>query len=45
MLNKKVEELVHSRKVSKKANPQIEQEVARMKSELEMKYESMRFLK
>ena len=46
VLTEKVGELVHARKVPKQRNnPQVEQEVARVKNELEMKYESMRFLK
>lgn len=36
---------MQSRKINKKQNPQIEQEIARLKRELEMKYESMGHLK
>ena len=47
VLSGKVRELVEARKLPKQSrnNPQVEQEVARVKNELEMKYESMRFLK
>jgi peptidoglycan hydrolase CwlO-like protein len=44
-INDKVEELMHSKKVSRNKNPQIEQEILRLKKELELKYESMNFLK
>lgn len=45
ILNEKVQELVHSRKIVKNKNPQIEQEIAKMKNELSLKYESMGYLK
>jgi hypothetical protein len=40
-----VQELVQSRKISKNKNPQIEQEIAKLKRELDLKYESMGHLK
>lgn len=36
---------MESRKMTKNKNPQIEQEVARLKKELDLKYESMSYLK
>lgn len=45
LLGEKVQELVQSRKISKKQNPQIEQEIARLRRELDLKYESMGHLK
>ena len=45
LLNEKVQELVQSRKISKKQSPQVEQEIARLKRELDLKYESMGHLK
>jgi uncharacterized coiled-coil DUF342 family protein len=44
-LSEKVQELVQSRKVSKPRNPQVEQELAKLKRELDVKYESMGHLK
>lgn len=45
-LNEKVEELIVSRKLNKgNHNPQIEQEILRHKKELDVKYESMNYLK
>ena len=44
-INEKVEELMVSKKVNKNKNPQIEQEIFRLKKELDLKYESMNYLK
>ena len=41
----KVQDLVQSKKINKNKNPQIEQEILRLKKELDLKYESMNFLK
>lgn len=38
-------ELVQSRKLNRHSNPQVEQEVAKSKRELGLKYESMSHLK
>ena len=36
---------MQSKKINKNKNPQIEQEILRLKKELDLKYESMNFLK
>ena len=36
---------MQAKKVAKNKNPQIEQEVMRLKKELDVKYESMNYLK
>ena len=46
LLNEKVQELIIAKKISKNGkNPQVEQEILKQKRELELKYESMNYLK
>lgn len=44
-ISAKVEELMQSRKIVKNKNPQIEAEIMRLRKELDLKYESMSYLK